>query len=215
MLQLHNIRILHRHVLLPSTFISRSGCGISPEMPDLDATESHDISVIDSGRMALNTLPNNGIESTMYKPPSIDHLFPDPDETIPVLLNIISAPSGNPRDNHWMLLWKIFNGQHLIIRRLQVVQEIGYDHLTNWGPLTVTADDITKSSPHLSLGELTLSQRRVLEGIAQETPVMVPNGEWNCQNWVIDVLKEAVKQNLLDNEIVDKVLIVASDIKAW
>ena len=161
--------------------------------------------------MALTTLPNNGIESTMIEPPSIDHLYPDPDVTVPVLLSIFPACSGDPRDNHWMLRWKVSDGKELIIRHLQIVRETGYNHLTNWGPLTVTADDSTKSSPYLSLGELTLSQRRVLEGIARETPVMMPNGEWNCQNWVIDVLKEAVKQNLLDNEIVDKVLIGASD----
>jgi hypothetical protein len=165
--------------------------------------------------MALNTLPNNGIESTMYKPPSIDHLFRDPDETVPVLLTIIPAHTGNPRDNHWMLIWRVFNGEHLIIRRLHIVHEIGYNHLTNWGPLTVTAGDTTRNAPQLLLGELMLSQRRVLEGIAQETPVMVPNGEWNCQNWVVDVLKEAVKQNLLDNRLVDKVLIRASTIGTW
>jgi hypothetical protein len=165
--------------------------------------------------MALTTLPYNGIEPTMVEPPSIDHLYPDLDVTVPVLLVIILAgDSSDSTDNHWMLTWTVFDDNELIVRRLQIVQETGYNHLTNWGPLTVTADDITKSSPQLSLGELTLSQRKVLEGIARETPVMMPNGEWNCQNWTTDVLKEAVKQNLLDNGIVDEVLVAAREVEA-
>lgn len=111
-----------------------------------------------------------------------------------------------------MLTWTVFDGDELIVRRLQIAQETGYNHLTNWGPLTVTADD-TKDSPKFSLGELTLRQRKVLEGIARDTPVMMPNGEWNCQNWTTDVLKEAVKQNLLDNGIVDEVLIAAHEVE--
>lgn len=170
--------------------------------------------------MALTMLPNNGIESTMIEPPSIDHLYPDLDVTLPVMLIVNRACSGEPTDNHWMLTWTLSDGDGdddddvRVIRRLQIVKEIGYNHLTNWGPLTNTADNITKSSPQFSLGELTLSQRKVLEGIAREAPVMMPNGEWNCQNWTTDVIKEAVKQNLLDNGIVDEVLIAAREVQA-
>ena len=164
--------------------------------------------------MALTMLPHNGIEPTMIEPPSIDHLYPDPDTTLHVKLIIIPALSGDSSDNHWMLTWTVSDGNEPIIRRLQIVEETGYNHLTNWGPLTVTADDTTTSSPQFSLGELTLSQRKVLEAIAQNTPVMMPNGEWNCQNWTADVITEAVKQNLLNNGIVDEVLIMARRVEA-
>ena len=152
----------------------------------------------------------------MVEPPSIDHLYPDLDYTLPVLLISIPARSGDPADNHWIVTWTISDDKEVIIRRLQIVQETGYNHLTNWGPLTVTAGDTTKSSPQFSLGKLSLSQRKVLEKIARETPVMMPNGEWNCQNWITDVLKEAVKQNVLDNGIVNEALIAARQVEeSW
>ena len=99
-----------------------------------------------------------------------------------------------------------------IIRRLRIVQEQGFDHLTNWGPspLTVTADELTNPSQKHSIGDLTLSQRKDLERIA---PVMMPNGEWNCQNWTTNVLKEAVGKKLLDSRIVDRVLVSAGEIQ--
>ena len=98
--------------------------------------------------------------------------------------------------------------EELIVRRLQIVREIGYDHLTNWGAITVTAGDI-RNSPKFPLGELTLGQRKKLEGIAQGTPVVMPNGEWNCQHWVSDLLEKAVEQNLLVEEVVRNALAAA------
>ena len=53
--------------------------------------------------MVLTALPKNGIEATMIEPPSIDHLYPDPDESLSVELAVIPACSGDPTDNHWML----------------------------------------------------------------------------------------------------------------
>ena len=52
-----------------------------------------------------------------------------------------------------------------------------------------------------------------MERISLDTQVMMPNGEWNCQNWTTDVLKEAVKQSLLDSRVVDRVLIAAREIQ--
>ena len=164
--------------------------------------------------MVLTALPQNGIEATMIEPPSIDHLYPDPDETLSVHLAVVPACSGGPTDNHWMLMWTVSDGDHdPIVRRLQIVREIGFDHLTNWGPLTVTSDELTNPSKKYSVGELTLSQRKDLERIALDTPVMMPNGEWNCQNWTTDVIKEAMKQKLLESRIVDGVLISARGIQ--
>ena len=163
--------------------------------------------------MALTALPRNGIESTMIEPPSIDHLYPDSDKTLSVLLAIVPAGSGDSTDNHWMLEWTVSEGNNSVVRRLQIVREQGFDHLTNWGPVTVTADELTNPSQKFSVGDLTLSQRKDLEKIAMDTPVMVPNGEWNCQNWTTNVLKEAVGKKLLDSRIVDRVLISAGEIQ--
>lgn len=154
----------------------------------------------------LIPLANNGVEHSMVEPPSIDHLYRDPDTSLPIRLIVVPAFSSDPADNHWMVVWTVSEQDDLIIRQLQIVRETGYDHLTNWGAITVTADDRTRHAPKFSLGELTLSQRKSLEGVAQETPVMMPNGEWNCQHWVADVLEKAVEQDILVKEVVEKVL---------
>src|SRR5258707_10579534 len=140
-------------------------------------------------------LPNNGIELSMDEPQGIDHLYPDPNDSLPIRLIVVSSPSSDPTDNHWMVVWTVSDDEEIIVRRLQIVREIGYDHLTNWGAITVTAGDI-RNSPRFALGELLLSQRKKLEGIAQGTPVMMPNGEWNCQHWIADLLDRAVERNL-------------------
>jgi hypothetical protein len=156
--------------------------------------------------MALTTpLPNNGIEPTMLEPQGIDHLYPDPDRSIQVYLVVVPSCSSDPTDYHWMVDWIVFeNGGTVIVRHLQIVRELGCDHLTNWGPITVTATgDITK---RFILGELTRSQRKDLERIAQNNPVMVPNGRWNCQHWTADLLKKAVNQKLLIEKDVEEAL---------
>jgi len=145
----------------------------------------------------------------MVEPPSIDHLYPDLDASQPIRLIVVPSVTSNPTDNHWMMVWTVSDHDDLIIRRLQIVREIGYDHLTNWGAVTVTAGDMTKHSPRFRLGELTLSQRKNLEGIAQETRVMTPNGEWNCQHWITDVLEKAVEENLLVKKVVERALTAA------
>lgn len=165
--------------------------------------------------MALYPLPQNGIEPTMIEPPSIDYLYRDPDYTLPVLIAVVPARSGDPTDNHWMLIWTVYSSVATghIIRRLQIVQEQGFDHLTNWGALTVTAGSLTIEAQKFSVGEMTLSERRDLERIALGTQVMMPNGHWNCQNWITDVLKKAVNQYLLDYRNVDRALYSARQVQ--
>ena len=165
--------------------------------------------------MALYPLPQNGIEPTMIEPPSIDHLYRDPDYTLPVVIAIVPARSGDPTDNHWMLIWTVYSSIQTgyIVRRLQVAQEQGFNHLTNWGALTVTAGTLTTTAQKFSVGEMTLSQRKHLERIALGTQVMMPNGQWNCQNWITAVLKEAVNQYLLDGRIVDQALYAARQVQ--
>ncbi|KAJ7598513.1 hypothetical protein C8J56DRAFT_770969, partial [Mycena floridula] len=38
------------------------------------------------------------------------------------------------------------------------------------------------------VGYLKLRQRQALEGIANSTKVVVPDGRWNCQDWIKEVL---------------------------
>ena len=47
--------------------------------------------------MVLTPLPQNGIEATMIEPPSINRLYPDPDETLWTTANMTERVCRSPR----------------------------------------------------------------------------------------------------------------------
>ncbi|KIY45261.1 hypothetical protein FISHEDRAFT_26525, partial [Fistulina hepatica ATCC 64428] len=109
---------------------------------------------------------------------------------------------------HWMIDWDVGQDRNnagpdgqptTVVRRLQIVQEVGYYHLTNWGPITCHASP-DGSTHRFLLGSISCAKRRQLEQIASETEVEEANGSWNCQDWLISVLRRAVRENLLAEE---------------
>jgi hypothetical protein len=56
---------------------------------------------------------------------------------------------------------------------------------------------------------MNLGQRKALEEIASTTEVYEPNGLWNCQDWVAEVLRKAAEKGLVNAQQVDKVLAAA------
>ncbi|KAL1746300.1 hypothetical protein HDZ31DRAFT_34531 [Schizophyllum fasciatum] len=158
-------------------------------------------------------LPDLGREPPpfMYHPVDLRPLrvaeYTDQDVVTPVHLRIARAAGAN----HWWLDWPIGVRHHHhrtrrddAVTRLQAVQERNHAHLTNWGPLTVIASErSTCAGCAFPLGELTLAQRRKLECIAGVEPVMPPDGEWNCQDWVMSVLRKATHVGVMDVETVN------------
>ncbi|KAJ6514344.1 hypothetical protein C8R47DRAFT_1033148 [Mycena vitilis] len=124
-------------------------------------------------------------------PVGIEFSFPDPDTTLPVEL-LINRAYPEQRGQHWAISWTVGDipPHHKVHRVLHIVREIGCDHYTNWGPITRSFDP--RDYEAVPVAELTLTQRVVLEQIAAKTEVCVPNGEWNCQDWVREVLAKAV-----------------------
>jgi len=162
----------------------------------------------------MSALPNRGRERDMVTPPSLDGLVRDPDEPRDVRLVVVVNTSEDPTTYHWMLIWDVIENQWgQQIRRINVVQERGYNHLTYFGPATVARGETTRKSPFYFLGTLTLSQRKELETIADGVDVLEPDGKWNCQDWTTDVLTRAVEAGLMDREIVQKALAAARDSK--
>lgn len=144
-----------------------------------------------------------------FPPPNIDHLFRDPDKPLPVILLIVPSddPKATPKDSHWQIYWTVFQDpQQRVVRKVHITRELNCAHLTNWGPITATAEEQTNRCPEFELGNMTLAQRTELEKIASETEVEVPNGEWNCQNWIVEVLNEAIAVGLFSTAQVSKVL---------
>ncbi|KAG9223468.1 hypothetical protein CCMSSC00406_0006960 [Pleurotus cornucopiae] len=111
------------------------------------------------------------------------------------------------RSAHWMLAWDIgFTGSgNVAQRRFQIIPEelpTGEDHLTNWGGLIVA--DNPEDHPeriYISIKDkMTFSQRQVLGEIADGMPVRRPGSGWNGQDWCLEVLAEASKRGILEDE---------------
>ncbi|KAF8887541.1 hypothetical protein BD779DRAFT_1440861 [Infundibulicybe gibba] len=147
-----------------------------------------------------------GIEAGMWRPPDMSWMFPDPDQCLDI--HLVVTPSvvegATPRFNHWALNWTVRDIDGIIeIRRVHIVREIGHDHLTNWGPLT-GATERTPQMVLILVCQLTLAERKILEHIAQNTEVMVPNGEWNCQDWLLTVFEKAIEAGIMKKADIDR-----------
>ncbi len=144
-------------------------------------------------------LPDFGRPVGVYQPHDLSFMFPDPDEDLLVVLIITrSKNSATSRDYHWKLLWTVAAiPEANIHRHLDIVQEAGVDHFTNWGPITRTE---RREEHIIPMAKLSLEKRQQLGQIAAKTPVRIPDGTWNCQDWLITVLKTAESQNILMHE---------------
>ncbi|TBU54361.1 hypothetical protein BD310DRAFT_951480 [Dichomitus squalens] len=165
---------------------------------------------------------------SLPSPINMDWTFPDRDAPLPVYL-LVQAPSSPTssslagvgpaqtwRDLHWSLSWQPAEGAW---RHVQVDM---YDVKTDpapqpryvfWGARTTTADAAAEgSAARLELGTLARDERRRVEQMAWEVPVMYPNGEWNCQNWVRGLFERMVEAGLVKQERVDEVVKVAETV---
>ncbi|EIM80990.1 uncharacterized protein STEHIDRAFT_161997 [Stereum hirsutum FP-91666 SS1] len=173
-------------------------------------------------------LPNQGRYSNLG-PPNLDWIYPDPDSPLPISLLVVPPPQPRlittpatssfhtSKDNHWALYWPVhpptaWSQSRRIIRRIHVQHDPGRDHLTFWGPLTVieeeSAEEVERSTRmrRFEMGEVGKMERVLLEEIAREVDVMEPDGEWNCQDWVREVLRRAVEKGVLEGVVCERVL---------
>ncbi|KAA1470861.1 hypothetical protein DENSPDRAFT_880032 [Dentipellis sp. KUC8613] len=121
-----------------------------------------------------------------------------------------------------------------VARVLEVRREDGREHCTFWGPVTrcmplacalprpahpaLSLPASTNAHHHPNAGarfvpvaRLTLAQRRMLEKLAGAVRIMKPNGWWNGQNWVVEVLKAAAEQDLITPEQRDTAILAAAE----
>ncbi|EPQ55179.1 hypothetical protein GLOTRDRAFT_93700 [Gloeophyllum trabeum ATCC 11539] len=140
-------------------------------------------------------------------PPPIDMSWRAPDPDIPLAVHSLS-----PRARHWAIFWDVpYQDRNIRANRiLHVVADRGKKLYVNWGPLTkFVSDDDRRSSRELVLGVVDLTRRRQLEVVATHTPVCSGDQEWNGQDWVKAVLREAVLLGLLSKDSVASVLVAA------
>lgn len=130
----------------------------------------------------------------------------DRDENLEVFFAVYkpSLPPSSIRDLRWSICWKIQG--HLSWRHIQAVQEQSLLGLppqpryVYWGALTKSAGPADAAALRHSIGVYSLADRRRLEQLALEIPVMAPGGTWNCQDWLQDLLQRMVSAGLLSPE---------------
>lgn len=130
---------------------------------------------------------------------SVDFLYKDHAGVTPVYL-IVQAKSA-----HSFIDWVVGRKDNLdkvslndYVRRIHVVHELGHPHLTNHGPVTVSASKTFYQNVVHLLGILTLAQRQALERLSLEEPVRSPDGQWACRAWTRSLLEKAAQQGILD-----------------
>ncbi|KAK0432894.1 hypothetical protein EV421DRAFT_1455507 [Armillaria borealis] len=145
-------------------------------------------------------LPDFGRPVGAYQPHDLSFMFPDPDEDVLVVLIITAFQKF--RHISRLSLEAPMDGccpfqRAIYTVHLDIVQEAGVDHFTNWGPITRTE---RKEEHIIPMAKLSLEKREQLGRIAAKTPVRIPDGTWNCQDWLITVLETAESQNILMHE---------------
>ncbi|KAL4257884.1 hypothetical protein AB1N83_009929 [Pleurotus pulmonarius] len=150
-------------------------------------------------------LPSFGRPQGAYAPTG-DWTVKDPAQALQVFLMVDpagrrsrSGVAKTPKDSHWMLAWHVGTtlSGHEAHRRCHLRQDPGVPHLTNWGVLTNAVEDHElKRLVRVPLAILDKDTRLRLEAIANTTQVRVPDGRWNCQDWCIEVLNQAVQARI-------------------
>lgn len=119
-----------------------------------------------------------------------------------------------PRDLHWSLAWAIRGTDPAAWRQIHVVEEKlrppRWDaRYVYWGPLTKSSGPTDDVATRYPLGVFSLAQRARIEELAGRTPVMVPDGTWNCQDWLLDLFARMIAVGLIGAEKRDEVLAAA------
>ncbi|KAI0310326.1 hypothetical protein OF83DRAFT_882017 [Amylostereum chailletii] len=135
-----------------------------------------------------------------------------------------SASQTESRSNHWAIFWEVGTAidpvegepkrQSTIIRRIELVIERGQvsgqgppvAKYVYWCPKTTHLGQRT-AGPFTSfpLGTLSKDARDELERLAGAVPVFDPElaKDWNCQDWLKELLDNAVKAGVIDSATCD------------
>lgn len=154
--------------------------------------------------------------------PSGDWTVKDPAQALQVFLMVDPAArrsrtgvAKTPKDSHWMLAWHVGTtlSGHEAHRRCHLRQDPGVPHLTNWGVLTGAVEDHELNRlVRVPLAILEKDSRLRLEAIANTTQVRVPDGRWNCQDWCIEVLNQAVQARIFAPAVVQTAIARAQQV---
>ncbi|OSD02629.1 hypothetical protein PYCCODRAFT_328939 [Trametes coccinea BRFM310] len=158
---------------------------------------------------------------SLPSPINMDWQYPDRDVDAPVYLLVYAPtdPSHTRRDLHWSVAWPTSSTSALDapadVLAWRHVQVETYDVKTDpapqpryvyWGACTKSADENAAGAEKLLLGTFSREQRRKVEELAWETSVMHPNGDWNCQNWILGLFDKLDAAGLVPRRRLDEVV---------
>ncbi len=144
--------------------------------------------------------------------------FRDKDEDNEVFFAVYNSvlPRQTPRDLHWSLAWAIRGTDPAAWRQIHVIEErveaeagTWDSRYVYWGPLTKTSGPTDDVAKRYSLGAFSFEWRKRIEDLAGLTPVMVPDGTWNCQDWLLDLFERMIGAGLVSDGKRDEVLAAA------
>lgn len=143
-------------------------------------------------------------------PINLDWIHPDRADHAEVFFAVYrpALRRHTPRDLHWSLAWAIGNTW----KQLHVIEEKMADgpspqpRYVYWGPLTKSSGPTDDVADRYFLGVFSQTQRKQIEELAAETPVMVPDGTWNCQDWLLDLFERMVDAGIINARTRDSVL---------
>ncbi len=171
--------------------------------------------------MAPEYLPEQGRRGLTILPPlNNDHLARDNEVDQEVVLFVYGPGGGttSPRDLRWSLAWQVSNGgwKHIHV----TAENTPYDrHLpwryVYWGPQTKTAGLATYQARKTSLGVMNSATRKRIEAIAWEVGVAKPDGQWNCQHWILALLGKLYENRVINQAQWSKAIADASHRMCW
>ncbi|KAI0048145.1 hypothetical protein FA95DRAFT_1116289 [Auriscalpium vulgare] len=85
-----------------------------------------------------------------------------------------------------------------VARVLEATREPDRAHHTFWGPVTRAVPSADLAGARLvPVATLDSAARRALEKLAGRVRVMKPNGWWNGQNWIVQLLRSAADEDII------------------
>ncbi|KAF8196046.1 hypothetical protein BJ912DRAFT_956038 [Pholiota molesta] len=156
-------------------------------------------------------IPNFGRPFGRPAPIDISYLYPDSYDMKDVYIHLVTD-TRNPssRDKFWLVTWHVAQiipnpamptYSFPVFRKFGLSQEYGINHLTSWGVITKSFSLASWSgSQTFLIAKLSYRARQDLERIAANEPVLASTNLWNCQDWIISILRKAELQGIVTYE---------------
>ncbi|CDO71169.1 hypothetical protein BN946_scf184845.g39 [Trametes cinnabarina] len=154
-----------------------------------------------------------------FPPIDLHWRFGDPDASLPVYI-LVSSPVDqtrfDPHGLHWSLSWEV---KPNVWRHVNIVTHRHPDQpppnprYVYWGALTKCSGPGTLVKRRILVADMTFAMRKQIEEVAFTVPVMQPNGQWNCQDWLLDLLDRLRQNGLISDQNLKEVVSAARD--AW